>query len=114
MDDGSYHFLCYSNRNTSLKGTSGEIISLTVKADEGIGPSVQEGKFLNQKLSDPTEKKVMFDDYSFYVTISGAGDQEGLCPHGCQLGDVNHDGTINVADVMMLVIMILNNSYVSE
>ena len=106
MDDGSYHFLCYSNRNTSLKGTSGEIISLSVAAAENATTGIQDGHILNQKLSDPDENKVTFDDYTFHVTVGGSGGQ-GLCPHGCQLGDVNQDGKINVADVMLLVNMIL-------
>ena len=107
MDDGSYHFLCYSNRNTSLKGTSGEIISLTVTADEDATSGTKDGKLQNQKLSDPDENKVTFNDFTFHVTVSGSGGQ-GLCPHGCQLGDVNQDGKISVADIMMLVRMVLS------
>ena len=52
MDDGSYHFLCYSNRNTSLKGISGEMISLSVVAAEDAISGTQDGKLLNQKLQD--------------------------------------------------------------
>ena len=107
MNDGSYHFMCYSNRNTSLEGTSGEIILLTVKAADDATPGVKEGKLLNQKLSDLNKNKVTFDDYIFHVTISGTEGQEGLCPHGCQLGDVNKDGRLTVADVMMLIKMLL-------
>lgn len=108
MSDGSYHFLCYSNRNTLLKGTSGEIISLTITADESATVGVKEGKLFSQKLSDPEENKVVFDDYTFHVTIGGAN-QQWLCPHGCQLGDMNHDGRITVSDIMILVNIILGN-----
>ncbi len=69
MDDGSYHFLCYSNRNTSLKGTSGEMISLTVTAAENATLGTLEGKLLKQVLSDLDMKKVTFDDYAFPITV---------------------------------------------
>ncbi|MBO4851877.1 MAG: hypothetical protein J5529_13410 [Prevotella sp.] len=107
MPDGTYHFLCYSNRNTLLKGTSGEIISLTVTAAEKAEPSNKEGKLIAQKLSDPDENKVTFDDFTFHVTVTGANTQNGYCPHGCLLGDVNHDGSLTISDVMSLVSLIL-------
>ena len=108
MDDGSYHFLCYSNRNNILKGTSGEIISLYVAASETAPLGNYEGKLFSQKLSDPEENKVVFDDFTFHVNI-GNTNQQWLCPHGCQLGDMNHDGKINVSDIMIIVNIILGN-----
>ena len=57
MPDGKYHFLCYSGQNNALQGTSGEIISLTVKAaDNAPEASGLEGLLSTQKLSDPNKK----------------------------------------------------------
>ena len=59
MPDGKYHFLCYSGQNNALQGTSGEIISLTVKAaDNATEASGLEGLLSTQKLSDPNKKQV--------------------------------------------------------
>lgn len=67
---GSYHFLCYSNRNNALKGTEGEILSITVTADAAMEGGVLQGLLFNQKLSDPDENKVVFDDFSFNITVT--------------------------------------------
>ena len=108
MPDGKYHFLCYSGQNNALQGTSGEIISLTVKAaDDATEASGLEGLLSTQKLSDPNKKKVTFDSFTFHVTVTKAA-EEGMCPHGCLLGDLNQDGKLTVTDVMMLIKIILN------
>lgn len=70
MPDGSYHFLCYSNRNNAFKGTSGEMISLTVTAANEIPSGCKEGKLITQKLSDPNGNKVVFDDFAFNITVA--------------------------------------------
>ena len=107
MPDGKYHFLCYSGQNNALQGTSGEIISLTVKAaDNATEASGLEGLLSTQKLSDPNKKKVTFDNFTFHVTVTKAV-EEGMCPHGCLLGDLNQDGRLTVTDVMLLVKIIL-------
>ena len=103
LSDGKYHFLCYSGSNEALQGTSGEIISLTVKAaDDAAEASGLEGLLFTQKLSDTSEKKVTFDDFAVHVNIPKAA-EEGMCPHGCLLGDMNQDGILTVTDVMLLL-----------
>ena len=104
MNNGNYHFLCYSNSNTKFKGTTGEIISLTVTASETatIGSGL-EGRLYTQKLSDPNKHKVEFDDYVFHVDITGTGGSEGMCPHGSLIGDLSGDNYLTVTDVMLLV-----------
>lgn len=67
--NGSYHFLCYSNRNNALKGTEGEILSITVTADAALENGVLQGRLFNQKLSDLGENKVVFDDFTFNITV---------------------------------------------
>ena len=74
--NGSYHFLCYSNRNNALKGTEGEILSITLTADAAMEEGVQQGMLFNQKLSDPYENKVVFDDFSFNITVASQAPTE--------------------------------------
>ena len=68
--DGSYHFLCYSNRNNAFNGTEGEILSMTITADESLGEGVLQGLLFAQKLSDPNENKVVFNDFTFNITVA--------------------------------------------
>ena len=49
---------------------------------------------------------MVFDDFTFHVTVKDTT-QIGLCPHGCQLGDMNHDGSISLADILIIVDIIL-------
>ena len=107
MPDGSYHFLCYSNRNSLLKGTSGEMIAMTVKAADDIAAGTYRGNVFTQKLSDPDENKVTFDDFTFHITVAAPAPEPGHCPHGCLLGDMNQDGSISIADVMEIVKIIV-------
>ena len=67
--DGTYHFLCYSTKNSALKGTEGELISMRVKADETLADGVLEGMVSTIKFSDPSENKVVFDDFTFSITV---------------------------------------------
>lgn len=108
MADGSYHFVCYSFPNTKLRGTSGEILTMTVCAAEDATPATGlEGKMLNQKLSDPQKNPVTFDDFTFQIDITEPASEEGCCPHGCKMGDLNFDGSLTVTDVVLLVNEIL-------
>ena len=70
--NGSYHFLCYSSKNNAIKGTEGEIVSMTIKADDGLeGGQLQQGRIFAQKLSDDSENKVTFPDFTFGIDIEG-------------------------------------------
>ena len=100
MEDGSYHFVCYSLPNTKLKGTSGEILTIKVCAAENATPATGlEGKVFNQKLSDPQKNPVAFDDFTFLVNIGG-----GL------RGDANGDGGVSLVDVLVTVDYYLGNN----
>lgn len=68
--DGSYHFLCYSTRNNVIKEVNGEILSIRVKADTSFEGGLVAGRIFNQKLSDPEDNKVTFDDFNFYITVN--------------------------------------------
>lgn len=77
-NDGKYHFLCYSNRNNKLLGTSGEIIALTVKCAEDAVAGTVQGLIYSQIFSDPNKVEHDFDDYSFNVTIAGEPEPSAL------------------------------------
>lgn len=75
MSDGSYHFLCYSNNNNTFKGTGGEILSITLTADDSLeGGQELQGLVFNQKLSDNATNKVTFPDFRFNISVKGEQD----------------------------------------
>ena len=94
LEDGSYRFICYSFPFTTLNGSSGEILTITVTAAETAVPATGTGTLFSQVLSTPDKTQVEFEDFNFVVDI-------GL------LGDVNRDKTVTVSDVTALVNIIL-------
>ena len=103
LDDGTYRFICFSIPFTSLIGTSGEILTMTVTASEAADHTAGEGRLFSQVLSTPDKTQVVFEDFAFNVSV---GSQEGYCPHGFMLGDMNGDHSLSVSDVMALVGMV--------
>ena len=68
---GKYKFLSYSSKNAAFKGTSGEIISVTLKAaDNAVGGEYQ-GKITGQLFSKVDETGYYPEDKSFKVIIKG-------------------------------------------
>ncbi len=107
LDDGTYRFICFSFPLTSLIGTSGEILTMTVTASEAANHTAGEGMLFSQVLSTPDKTEVVFEDFAFNVSV---GSQEGYCPHGYRMDDINNDSKITVTDVMQLVKIIINNT----
>ena len=71
IDNGDYHFLCYSNGNDTFKERSGELFTMTLKADDNATSGTFEGIIYNQIFSDPNKQQVDFADYLFSATITG-------------------------------------------
>ena len=90
--DGLYYFLCYSNSNTTLKGSSGELLSINIVCDEDVTPDVYEGHIHTIKFSDINENRIILSNIDFDIDVSNV-----------LLGDVNDDGDIDVMDVVMMV-----------
>ena len=97
--DGVYRFLCYSNKNNTFKGKSGEIINLTVHcADDAVAGSYT-GSVYDMIFSDANKVEVDFDDFTFNVTIARA----------VKSGDANGDGEVSIADAVAVVNYLLTN-----
>lgn len=92
-NDGIYHFLGYSGRNKSLRGSSGELINLTIHCAEDAEVGSFSASVYDLIFSDPNKVEVDFADFSFGVNITG----------GNIMGDVNGDGKVNIADAVAVV-----------
>ena len=68
---GNYKFLVYSSKNAAFKGTSGEIISVTLKASETAAGGEFQGKITGQLFSKVDETGYYPEDKTFKVTIKG-------------------------------------------
>ena len=106
LADGSYRFFCYpfAYPLPTLNGTTGEILTMTITASETAEPMVGEGRLFGQILTGPNKEEWNLDDSTFQVMI---GHQEGYCPHGYRIGDLNMDEKITVADVMQVVRLVI-------
>lgn len=96
-NNGVYHFLCYSGRNSSFKEKSGEIISLTIECAENAVTGNYTASVYDIIFSDPNKQQIDFDDFTFNVIITG----------GVKPGDANGDGSVSIADVAAVVNYIL-------
>ena len=85
--------------NKFIEGTSGPIVTLTLKAEEGLSEGDLEGVLDNIVLTNLNYDVLKVAPVTFPITIS---------EH--PMGDVNHDGDVNVADVMMTVGVILGQT----
>lgn len=96
-DDGRYHFLCYSNPIKTIKGNSGELLSIELVCAENVAEGNYTGSIENVIFSDQDKNRIDLADCSFDVTIGTA----------TIAGDVNNDTEISIADVTALVNIIL-------
>lgn len=92
-----YKFLVYSGLNKATKGTSGEIISLTLAADADAPIGQKQGIFSEQLFVDPDKNGYNPDDKTFNIKIGGV------------LGDADGNGEVEIADALAVVNYILTN-----
>ena len=93
--DGSYRVVCYSTNRKTISGMSGALITLELNMD-GVLTGTYTGQIRNFTLNDLDNNSVYLDDTSFTVTVQGAAK-----------GDVNHDGAVDISDVLATVDYIL-------
>ncbi|MBQ9667332.1 MAG: dockerin type I repeat-containing protein [Prevotella sp.] len=95
LDNGDYKFLIYSMSNATIKGESGEIltITLTAKADAPTGNA--QGLFYDQLFADANDQGTNPDDKAFNIRIGGLP------------GDADGSGAVTVADVTAAVSYLL-------
>lgn len=103
QSDGSYIILAMSMSLKPLSGNEGELLSIAVEADDSIAAGTHEALFSDMTISIINQQVIM----SIYpMPFTGT-----MTIKDHDLGDANHDGYINVTDVMMIVNHILGNVY---
>ena len=88
---GEYHLVCFSFNNVTLTGKEGPVVTLSIESEN--------------QMSDGTYS-VILKDFVCYDTEGEDLDVSGLdipiYVSSFDQGDVNHDGKVNVADVMLV------------
>ena len=95
--DGALRVLCNAWDGTPFTGTSGEVCTVSVAVDSGAEEGDCAIAFSNIIFTGPDAQRYPVDDVTCLFTISTEEDDILL------YGDVNHDGTISIADVMILL-----------
>lgn len=93
--DGYYRTMVLSLSDSIITGTEGELISLTLQADSTLVEGTYHGTISNFKLSSRIGVTFMGNDAAFDILIQ---QQEAFL-----MGDVNHDGIVDISDAMMTV-----------
>ncbi len=90
--NGKYHFLCYSGQNKPFKGNSGDFITLTLVADEGMAEGNYTATLQDIIFSDENKQQLNLASSTFNISIVD------IMP-----GDANGDGQLNVMDIVEMV-----------
>ena len=72
--DGHYVCMLYSTAKSPLTGNSGDILTITLKADENATPGAQKGYFRNVSLSKTDATGPTYDEFSFDITVKSEVD----------------------------------------
>ena len=103
QNDGSYIILVMSMSLKPISGNEGELLYIGVEANDSIPAGTHEVLFSEITISIINQDVIM----SIYpMPLTGT-----MTIKDHDMGDVNHDGYINVTDVMMIVNHILGNYY---
>lgn len=93
LEDNTYRLTCTSE-NASISGTEGGLINLKIK---GNAPTGNYQGIVNNAVLTSENGTQPLDDAEFSWSVLGY-----------PLGDVNHDGDVDVADVMLVVNYVLD------
>lgn len=91
LANGDFKFLIYSITNATIKGESGEILSITLTADADAPTGNAQGLFYDQLFADANDQGTSPDDKAFNIRIGGLP------------GDADGSGEVTVADVTAAV-----------
>ena len=69
--DGHYVCMLYSTAKNPLTGNSGDILTITLKADEGVTPGAKTGSFRNVSLSKTDATGPTYNEFSFGINVKG-------------------------------------------
>ena len=95
-EDGSYRVICYSTNHKSINGTGGTLITLPLISEKGMSAANYIGQVKNVILNNISNNSIHLNPIEFNIVLSGIA-----------TGDVNHDGTVNITDVLYVVDYIL-------
>lgn len=101
MSDGMVRFLCYSLTNTAFTSLSGDVALVKLKIDSNCSSGTKGIVIRNIVMSTP-------DALTTYVSSSTISRLTVTVP-AVLLGDVNGDGEVSVADIVVLVNKISND-----
>ena len=131
LPNGNYRFVATNMDGDAIPGTSGTLFSVTVKADATLtGSPMLTGTVKNIEFNTIDNKKLSFDDVTFFVIIpslianwdvngNGIVDiEDALCIVGYLRGnppagfnvaaaDVNNDGKVDIADAVCIVNLLM-------
>ena len=72
--EGHYVCMLYSTAKNPLTGNSGDILTITLKADENITPGKKTGYFRNVSLSKTDATGPTYEEFPFELTVKGEED----------------------------------------
>ncbi len=72
MGSNTYRFLAYSMSNAEFYGTSGALVKVTLKAEEGLGSGGKTATIKNQVFTMVSGDQSKWDDVSFTISIAAA------------------------------------------
>lgn len=85
--------------HTSIEGTEGTLFSIGIVMDDSVVPGEYHGSITGAVFTSGDGACVQADDTTFAISVSEFG-----------VGDVNHDGNVNVADVMLAINYVMGNN----
>lgn len=92
LDGGFYRAIVFSLSGAAITGNEGELFSLTLRADTTLEVGLYRGDISNFRLSSREGVTFMGTDATFDIEVMAFAK-----------GDVNHDGTVDISDVMLTV-----------
>ncbi len=96
-DEGGYHLTCMAPAGVVITGNVGDILSIPIKGNGEAMPGEYEVKVQEFTLHTTDDIILPLDDASCMLNVADY-----------PLGDVNHDGEVGVADVMLVVNYVLD------
>ena len=99
LGESQWRVMVYSLTNAMLTGLDGEIITLSIVADENISDDNLSGFIANFRLSRVDGRSILYPDVAFTFEVADN--------NSCLIGDVNNDGDINISDVVCIVSWIM-------
>lgn len=92
LEERSYRIALYSLNNVSITGKEGPILILRLKASEEVGDEELEGSLENIVFNGDGNVSDYIDPVSFPIVTNSYA-----------MGDVDHSGSVTIADVVSLV-----------